>query len=211
MAMQLPASADRTPALRVSDAERREVTALLKQACVEGRLTLDEFGERMDQAMKARTRAELDTLTHDLPTRLAGTGPAAGLAPTRPERPPISTTLAFMGNADRTGAWRIGESSRVITVMGSCKLDLRRARISAPVTTIRAYVLMGNVNVIVPEGVEVDLGATAVMGTRTLKLSGPPAPPGAPVIVIEGLVVMGDLTVRDRPERNLLQKLTGDQ
>jgi hypothetical protein len=54
------------------------------------------------------------------------------------------------------------------------------------------------VNVLVPEGVEVDLDATTIMGSRTAKLKGPPATPGAPLIVIRGWVVMGDLTVRDR-------------
>jgi predicted membrane protein len=87
----------------------------------------------------------------------------------------------------------------VIALMGGCKLDLRRVTISGPLTVIRAYVVMGNVNVIVPEGVEVELDGLAVMGSRSLKLKGAPAQPGAPVVRIEGLVLMGDLTVRDRP------------
>ena len=190
-----------SPAVRASDAERRRLADLLKQACVEGRLTLDEFGERMDRAIKARTRAELDELTLDLPVSAASlslsTTSTASLT-----RPAVSRTLALLSSADRTGVWRIGERSRVIAVMGACKLDLRRAAISAPVTTINVHIVMGNLNVIVPEGVEVDLDATTIMGSRTLKLKGPPPAPGAPVIVIQGLVLMGDLTVRDRPQHD---------
>jgi hypothetical protein len=111
----------------------------------------------------------------------------------------VATTLALMSSADRTGRWRIGERSQVIALLGACKLDLRQVTISGPLTVIRAYVVMGNVNVIVPEGVEVELDGLAVMGSRSLKLKGPPAQPGAPVVRIEGLVLMGDLTVRDRP------------
>ena len=188
-----------SPELRASDAERQQLTARLKQACVEGRLTLDEFGERTALAVRARTRAELESLTRDLP---AVSAHAAGLATTSPaalSRPAVSQTLAILSSADRTGAWRIGEQSRAIAVMGSCKLDLRRAAISAAVTTIDVRVVMGSVNVIVPEGVEVDLDATTIMGSRTAKLKGPPPQPGAPLIIIRGLVVMGDVTVRDKP------------
>jgi hypothetical protein len=186
-------------AVRASDAERRELTALLKQACVDGRLTLDEFGERMDRAIKARTRSELDELVRDLPAP-SHTNAALVTAPSAAHsRPAVSRTLAILSSADRTGVWRIGQKSRAIAFMGSCKLDLRRATISAPVTVIDVHVLMGNVNVIVPEGVEVELDATPIMGSRSLKLKGKPPEPGAPVVVIRGLVVMGDLTVRDRP------------
>jgi hypothetical protein len=181
-------------ATRASDAERRSIAERLKQASIEGRLTLDEFGDRMGQALAARTRAELDALTADLPAPVAGTSSAA-----LDYRTPVASTFAFMSSADRTGRWRIGQESRVIAVMGGCKLDLRRVTISAPLTVIRAYVLMGNVNVIVPEGVDVELEALALMGSRSIKLNGPPAEQGAPVVRIEGVVLMGDLTVRDRP------------
>jgi len=183
-------------ATRASDAGRRETTDRLKQACVEGRLTLDEFGERMGQVLAARTRGELEALTSDLPAQGAGLSTTTGAALER--RRAVSTTVAFMSSADRTGRWRIGERSRVIAVMGGCKLDLRGVTISSPLTVIRAYVLMGNVNVIVPEGVEVELDGLAVMGSRSLKLKGPPAGPGAPVVRVEGMVLMGDLTVRDK-------------
>ena len=183
------------PAVRASDAERQEFTARLKQACVEGRLTLDEFGERTALAMRARTRAELEDLARDLPA-VTDTTIAAPPA-TWTGRPVISRTLAIMSSADRNGAWRIGEQSQAIAIMGSCKLDLRRAAISAPVTTIDVRVIMGSVNIIVPEGVEVDLDATTIMGSRTTKLKGPPPPLGAPVVVVRGIVLMGDVTVRD--------------
>ncbi|HEU5318618.1 MAG TPA: DUF1707 domain-containing protein [Chloroflexota bacterium] len=181
-------------AVRASDAERRETTERLKRACVEGRLTLDEFGERVERALALRTRGDLDALTADLPVTAGG-----GAVVRADQRTAVSTTLAFMSSADRTGRWRIDEQSRVIAVMGACKLDLRSVTISAPATVIRAYVLMGNVNVIVPEGVEVELDGLAVMGSRSMKLKGPAAAPGAPVVRIEGWVLMGDLTVRDRP------------
>lgn len=53
--------------LRVSDAERAEVGHLLERAVAEGMITLDEFSERYDTALAARTRGELNAVLADLP------------------------------------------------------------------------------------------------------------------------------------------------
>jgi Domain of unknown function (DUF1707)/Cell wall-active antibiotics response 4TMS YvqF len=176
------------PELLASDAERQQATALLKQACVEGRVTLDEFGDRMRRALAARTRGELADLTHDLPPTPAP-GPAG--------RTPVSMTFAALGSAERSGFWRVGEHSRVTSILGSCKLDLRRASVAATRTIIRAQVVMGDLTIVLPEGVEVEAEAVAVLGARTLRLTGPPPPPDAPVVRIEGFVLLGNITVRD--------------
>jgi hypothetical protein len=53
--------------IRASDAERAEVTELLSKHYTDGRLDKVELDERMDQAMKAKTRGELSALLTDLP------------------------------------------------------------------------------------------------------------------------------------------------
>ena len=53
--------------LRISDAERAEVADLLAKHYGDGRLDQAEFNERLDQAMKARTYADLDGILVDLP------------------------------------------------------------------------------------------------------------------------------------------------
>jgi hypothetical protein len=55
------------PGIRASDAERDRVVGLLKQHFADGRLSLDEFSERMDVAYQARTRGELVTTLRELP------------------------------------------------------------------------------------------------------------------------------------------------
>jgi hypothetical protein len=59
--------ADRNPSIRVSDAERSETVERLKLAQQEGRLSLTEYDDRLQRAWGAVTRADLDTLTEDLP------------------------------------------------------------------------------------------------------------------------------------------------
>ena len=56
--------------LRVSDAERDAVAAELAEHLRVGRLQLDEFDERVGQAISARTRGDLDGLLADLPRPL---------------------------------------------------------------------------------------------------------------------------------------------
>lgn len=70
------------PEIRASDREREQTTALLKQACVEGRLTLDEFGQRVQQVLAARTRGALQEIVRDLPVVApVRAGTAASTAP----------------------------------------------------------------------------------------------------------------------------------
>jgi hypothetical protein len=54
-------------ALRASDAEREAIGAALRDAHAEGRLTSDEFEERVTRCYRAKTLGELDRLVRDLP------------------------------------------------------------------------------------------------------------------------------------------------
>ncbi len=60
-------SEERDPVLRASDADRDAVADRLRAAHTEGRLSVEEFGERLDAAFAARTTADLARLTTDLP------------------------------------------------------------------------------------------------------------------------------------------------
>ena len=53
--------------LRAGDSDRDATISLLREAFAEGRLTQAEFDERLDEAHAARTFAELEQLTADLP------------------------------------------------------------------------------------------------------------------------------------------------
>jgi hypothetical protein len=59
------------PEMRAGDADRERLVEQLREHHAAGRLTLDEFEERMGQAYAAKTYGELRTLTRDLPVDLA--------------------------------------------------------------------------------------------------------------------------------------------
>src|SRR5215472_17245724 len=89
------------PRIRASDADRDIVAALLREHHAAGRLTGEEFSERLDRAFAARTIGEIDGLLHDLPAIDLYRLPDAGLdnrpsQPSQPARP----------QARRSDAWR---------------------------------------------------------------------------------------------------------
>jgi Flp pilus assembly protein TadB len=53
--------------MRISDAERTEAADMLSRHYGDGRLDEAEFNQRLDQAMRARTYADLSGLFDDLP------------------------------------------------------------------------------------------------------------------------------------------------
>jgi hypothetical protein len=74
--------------LRASDADREQVIAALERHTAAGRLTLDEYSDRVERTLQAATFADLAEVTADLPAEVAD--PAADPAHGR------SLVLAFV-------------------------------------------------------------------------------------------------------------------
>ncbi|WP_433329342.1 DUF1707 domain-containing protein [Spirillospora sp. CA-294931] len=55
------------PDIRASDADRDRTAASLREHCAQGRITMDELQERLDDTYKARTIGDLLAVTDDLP------------------------------------------------------------------------------------------------------------------------------------------------
>ena len=53
--------------LRASDDDRDRLVEQLQRHATEGRLSLDEYSERVDRVLVARTHGELAAVMHDLP------------------------------------------------------------------------------------------------------------------------------------------------
>ena len=179
------------PDLRASDAERERTALALRDAAAEGRLTLEELADRLDRALTATTRRELEPLTRDLPAARAADAATARGRGTR-------WIVGIMGGDDRKGRWRIAPRCTVINVMGGADLDLRDAVVEGPEVQITVISIMGGSDIVVPEGVEVQLGGFAVMGGNELKLSSDAPPPGAPVVRVRAISLMGGTDVKTK-------------
>jgi class 3 adenylate cyclase len=180
------------PSIRVSDTDRQQTVEVLRRHCADGRLTLDEFSDRVGLAFEAKTRADLDLVTADLPVA----NPA--LPSTTVRKTPTRSAIAVLSSHRQTGRWRPGESIGAFALMGSCELDLRNAEIDHAVVTINASAIMGSIDVIVPEGIEVELTGFNFLGSKECRVADVPITPGAPVIRVNAFVLMGSVMVRNR-------------
>src|SRR4051812_50224478 len=70
--------------LRAGDGDREALAAILREQHLEGRLDSDEFQERLDACMAAKTYADLDRLVTDLPGGEPAQARPAGRPPGRP-------------------------------------------------------------------------------------------------------------------------------
>jgi hypothetical protein len=200
----LPQPADRRH-LRVSDADREQTADLLRQAAGDGRITFDELDQRLEAAYAARTYGDLTEVTADLPA--AGEqapGQPAGLPGTAPGRFPAARiggepgsgmSVAILGGVDRGGTWVVPPRHSVVAVLGGVQLDLRQARFSQREVTIDVFTLMGGVDIMVGEDVDVDVSGFGIMGGFDHRATGPGLP-GAPRVRVVGLALMGGVNVR---------------
>ncbi len=69
-----------------------------------------------------------------------------------------------MGSIERRGAWVVPEHLDVRVMWGNVELDLRDAKMSPGLTTINVHIKMGNVEIIVPPGMTVNLDVHNLAG-----------------------------------------------
>jgi hypothetical protein len=112
--------------VRLSDQDRERVVEVLKASCGDGRLTLDEFSERVDAAYRTVALRDVAPVLADLPHPF---GPDfAGVlsdqtdhspVPARPQVRHAATgrkvtrwTISIMGGSQRKGRWRLRDKDQ---------------------------------------------------------------------------------------------------
>lgn len=182
-------------ALRASDADRERVAAILREAAGEGRIELHELDERLGAVYAARTYAELEPLTADLPSAVRPEPPVLAADPDRFGGEPTSNGgFALLGGFERKGGWVAPENFNAFTLLGGGEIDLREARFASRKVTIRAWAILGGVQVTVPEDAEVHVGGVGILGGFDNSASGAGAS-GGPVIVVKGFALLGGVSV----------------
>ncbi len=187
-----------TPSIRASDAERDVIVQRLQTAFAEGRLTDQEFDDRMHAALAARTHDELDRLLHDLP--------GAAVRPAAPAPVPLSSdgpapgryAIAYKNSMRHAGHWRVPGTFRAVVYKGSGVIDLRDAELTETVTTIIAIAYKSDVEVIVPPGIRVEV--SGVGATRDEEYPGG-APADGRVVHVRALGYKGRVDVLTRAAR----------
>ncbi|GAA1414095.1 DUF1707 domain-containing protein [Streptomyces thermospinosisporus] len=210
---------DAVPDLRASDADRERVADILREALAEGRLDMEEFGERLDATYKARTYGELEPITRDLPNA----GAAAPVVSLNKEPAPSGTwadrivhrgddggaqwAVAVMSGFQRKGRWTVPRRLNCVAFWGGGELDLREADFADREVVINAVAIMGGVDITVPPGVEVVVRGMGVMGGFDHREAGVPGDPGAPRVIVTGFAFWGGVGVQRKLPRAEKQRL----
>jgi uncharacterized protein DUF1707/cell wall-active antibiotic response 4TMS protein YvqF len=183
--------------VRVSDAEREAVVERLNAATSEGRLTLEEFGDRVAEALAARTRGDLNRVVVDLPAPAAGPmiarSSAIGAPASTVPSPARTSEITPVGSVKRGGRWRIDRDMELGTIVGSVKLDLRQAEIGGAEIALHVKTVVGSVKVWIPYGIAVEVSGESVLGSRSVDEDSPG--PYAPVLRLRIDTVMGSVKV----------------
>jgi hypothetical protein len=177
---------DGAPVVRASDADREAIVTRLQTALGEGRIDLDEFGQRATVAYEATTLAELEVVVADLPSDAP---PPVEIVGTRvPE-----AVSSIFGDVRLAGG---SVPQRASTVFGDVRIDLRGLRTDAERIELHLSAVFGDVDVIVAEGVDAELHGWTVFGDRRTELAPVPRIAGTPRIVVHARTVFGDLRLR---------------
>jgi hypothetical protein len=198
--------------LRVSDDEREHVVGVLQKAIGRGMLDLDEFTERTDIALAARTRGELNAVLTDLPGlvhRDAIRPPAAqAYAPPpvftggTPGQQPLVLNAKY-SSLVRSGPWLVPEALVIHNKYGSTKLDFTQAQVPHAVVYIDLDTRWGSVELIIPEHASVDVNAITEIKLGSLEdKTRSNGMGGTPRYIVSGRVHGGSLVIRN-PRRGI--------
>ncbi|MFI9728418.1 DUF1707 domain-containing protein [Streptomyces sp. NPDC052092] len=182
--------------LRASHDDREAVVEQLRDAAAEGRIDLDELDERLERALTAKTYAELDALTADLPS-----------PPAPADLPPLELKGGLHGASRGPGRWEVPAHVIARGGLAGVKLDFSRAECRLPEVTVEVYGEAAGVTVVLPDGwaadtIAMDPGIGGLRDSTT-----PDRLPGTPLIRLTGTGGMAGVVVRhpNRWERRKLR------
>jgi hypothetical protein len=203
--------------MRASDTDRERVADQLREAAGHGRLTMDELDERLERAYGAKTYAELTPLVRDLPASGTSTplpvpasapGTGTGLARVGGTPGRRRWSVAIMSGSTRRGRWVIPGRYNAFAFWGGVVIDLRDANLAQRETVIRAHAVMGGVEIIAPEDVDVHVEGFGLMGgyddSTSSQVQAPP--PGAPVVRVTGIAFWGGVSARRKAPKGAGRK-----
>jgi hypothetical protein len=171
------------------------VAEQLRVAAGDGRLTADELDERLETALTARTYGELEVLLTDLPA-----SPGAALAPAPApalEAKELVQLKVSHSNITRNGRWVVPKRLEVENRHGNVILDFCNAIISQPTLDLSVSVGHGNIVLIVPPEVVVDLdGVTNGHGSVHQRVRHDSDTPVKLMVTTTGNVRHGNFVVR---------------
>ena len=192
------------------DDARRKAVDILSEQFAHDRLSLEEFEELVSRVQKAGALSGIQGVVDRLQMAQAGEGGPSALSAAaagrslergraygeRASQRDTDSAVAVLGETKRAGHWLPARKTRVVATLGSVELDLRDAALGPGEFEFDVKAILGSVEIIVPEGLQVECGGSAILGS--IDPGRPtPAAPGVdrPIVRLNCMAVLGEVDV----------------
>src|SRR5262249_29868609 len=115
-------------------------------------------------------------------------------------RSPLRLTLAIFGRVVRRGRLRLHSRTVSVSAFADLDLDLRDATIDSERVALHLWVFVGNADIYLPEGIDVDVAGTILFGRRRDWGRDSAAAP-APRLIVRAHGLFGTVDVWRGPNR----------
>lgn len=170
--------------------DRIQVAQVLSEAAARGRLTLEQYEQRLQRVYAAASYDELERIADDLPE-------AAEYRRGTCRPAPSTMLLAILSGFQRRGRWYVPGRMTTFTLFGGGVVDLRYADFTSTNVEIHAYSILGGQTILLPPEVNVEIRGKAVMGGFNHSVPGQ-GTPGAPMVTIKGFSLWGGVGIKRR-------------
>ena len=175
--------------------QREEAIKKLELNYAHGHLEVEEFETRLDLAINTSLPQDLTRITSDLSLIPAVSEDSADLNINRGKIRSEEMFVGILSGVERRGLWKPARNNKVFALMGGIDLDFSEAVLPPGVTDVEFLCLMGGLDIIVPEGINVEVKGVPIMGGIDKKVSDEHYP-GRPTLRIHGLAIMAGVDIK---------------
>jgi hypothetical protein len=165
--------------------DRQRATEFVKELYAVGDIDAARLDTGISGLLAARTEADLAEVVRALPSPIAFTSPERRLA--KPLE--IHSGIARLRLA---GKWQVARETHISADVGSVRLDLTEAEFDDHVVDLHVYSGCGNITIIVPRGV----GIQVIRHRGGVDSRLEPAVPGLPLIRLDVTTNIGRVRLR---------------
>jgi hypothetical protein len=105
--------------------------------------------------------------------------------------------VSVFGDITHAGSWPTTDRMSPAAVFGDIDLDFRQATVPVDRITITAVAPFGNIEVLLPDGVQADVGGFILFGSKKVAVGCAVASDSDPAIRVRGFTLFGSLKVRN--------------
>jgi len=189
---------------RPIESVREEVVDQLTMNYGHGKISLEAFEKRLDQAMECKDNHSLLELTADLDltvddefieqkNRELGENNDPDLK--QGDEEDIDYIIDIFSGSDRKGQWAVPKETRIFSIFSGSDIDLSEAKFIHKTSRIRVFCLFSGIDIYTPEDINVVSKAFCIFGGIDNQAPSIPRS-NVPRLIIEGFVLFSGIDIK---------------